>query len=71
MPDHFLVKVRLQVMEECREDGGARDVLKVSELNKGVKGWAYQESLRGKYKVSRGVDGESVETEWEIFRDIQ
>ena len=40
-----------------------RNVLKVSELNHGVKERAYQESLRGKYEVWRGGEVESVEKE--------
>ena len=31
---------------------------------------AFQESLCGKYEMLRGGDVESVETEWEMFRDI-
>ena len=31
---------------------------------------AYQESLRGKYKVWRGGEVESMEKEWEKFRDM-
>ena len=34
-----------------------------------VKEMAYQESLRGKYEVWRGGEVESVEKEWEKFRD--
>ena len=49
---------------------GVRNVLKVSELNNRVKEMAYQESLRGKYEVWRGGEAESVEKEWEKFRDI-
>ena len=49
---------------------GVRNVLKVSELNQGVKESAYQESLIGKYEVWRGGEIESVEKEWEKFRDI-
>ena len=49
---------------------GVRNVLKVSELNHSVKEMAYQESLRGKYEVWRGGEVESVEKEWEKFRDI-
>ena len=47
-----------------------RNVLKVSELNHGVKERVYQESLLGKYEVWRGGEVESVEKEWEKFRDI-
>ena len=47
-----------------------RNVLKVSELNHSVKEMAYQENLRGKYEVWRGGEDESVEKEWEKFRDI-
>ena len=46
-----------------------RNVLKVSELNHGVKERSYKESLRGKYEVWRGGEVESVE-EWEKFRDM-
>ena len=49
---------------------GVRNVLKVSELNHSVKERAYQESLRGKYEVWRGGEVESVEKEWEKFRDM-
>ena len=49
---------------------GERNVLKVSELNKSVKERTYQESFYGKHEVLRGVDVESVETEWDKFRDI-
>ena len=48
----------------------ARNVLKVSELNHSVKEMAYQESLRVKYEVCRGGEVESVEKEWEKFRDM-
>ena len=48
---------------------GMRCVLKVSELNHSVKERAFQESLRGKYEVWRGGEVESVEKEWEKFRD--
>ena len=40
MSDHFLVEARMKFgewMEECREDGGVRNVLMVSELNNRVK----------------------------------
>ena len=47
-----------------------RNLLKVSELNNSVKEWAYQESLRGKYKLLRCGDGGSLEKKWESFRDI-
>ena len=43
---------------------GVRNVLKESELNNRVKERAYQESLHGKYEVSRGGEVESVEKEW-------
>ena len=49
---------------------GVRNVLKVSELNHSVKERAYQESFRGKYEVWRGGEVESVEKEWEKFRDM-
>ena len=49
---------------------GVRTVLKVSELNNSVKEMAYQESLHEQYKVWRGGEIESVEKEWEKFRDI-
>ena len=48
---------------------GVRNVLKVSELNHSVTERAYQESLSGKYEVWRGREVESVEKEWEKFRD--
>ena len=47
-----------------------RNVLKVSELNHSVKEMAYQESLRVKYEICRGGEVESVEKEWEKFRDM-
>ena len=47
-----------------------RNVLKASELNNKVKERAYQESLRGKYEVWKFGEVESVEKEWEKFRDI-
>ena len=49
---------------------GVRNVLKVSELNPGVKERAFQERLHGKYEVWSGEEVESVEMEWEKFRDI-
>ena len=51
----------------CR---GVRKVLKVSELNNSVKERAYPEIFRGKYELWRGGEVESVEKEWEKFRDI-
>ena len=69
-----LVEARLKLvgwMEECREDvGRVRNMLKASELKNKVKGKAYQESLRGKYEAWRDEEVESVEKEWEKFRDI-
>ena len=47
-----------------------RNVVKVNELNNRVKEGAYQESLRGKYEVWGGGEVESVEKEWEKFRNI-
>ena len=41
----------------------------VSELNNRVNERAYQESLRGKYEVWSGGEIESVEKDWEEFRD--
>ena len=74
MSDHFMVEARLKLVGGWRSAGrleGVRNVLKVSsELNNSVKERAYQESLRGKYEVSRGGEVESVEKEWEKFRDI-
>ena len=49
---------------------GVRNVLMVSELNNRVIEMAYQESLRLKYEVLRRGEVESVEKEWEKFRDI-
>ena len=72
MSDHFLVEARLQLVGGWRSVGwmdGVRNVLKVSELNK-RKERAYKETLRGKYEVMRGGDVDSVETKWEMFRDI-
>ena len=48
---------------------GVINVLKVSELNNRVKERAYQENLHGKCEVWRGRDVESVDKEWEKFRD--
>ena len=73
LSDHFLVEARLKLVGGWRSAGrmeGVRNVLKVSELNNRVKERAYQESLRGKYEVWRGGEVESVEKEWEKFRDI-
>ena len=49
---------------------GVRNELKVSELNHSVKETACQESLRVKYEVCRGGEVQSVEKEWEKFRDV-
>ena len=49
---------------------GVRNVFKVSEPNNSVKGRAYQKSLHGKYEIWRGGAVQSVEKEWEKFRDI-
>ena len=73
MSDHFLVEARLKLVGGWRSAGrmdGVRNVLKVSELNNRVKQRAYQESLCGKYEVWRDGEVESVEKEWEKFRDI-
>ena len=73
LSDQFLVEARLKLVDGWRSSGrleGVRNVLKGSELNNSVKERAYQESLRGKYEVWRGGEVESVETEWEKFRDI-
>ena len=72
LSDHFLVEARLKLLGGWRSSGrmeGVRSVLKVSELNHSVKERAYQDSLRGKYEVWRGGEVESVEKEWENFRD--
>ena len=64
---------RLKLLGGWRSAGrmeGVRNVLKVSDLNHSVKEMAYQESLRGKYEVWRGGEVESVEKEWEKFRDM-
>ena len=73
LSDHFLVKARLKLAGGWRSAGrmeGVRNVLKVSELNHSVKERAYQERLRGNYEVWRGGEVESVQKEWEKFRDI-
>ena len=73
MSHHFLMKARLKLVGGWRSAWrmeGVRNLLKVSELNNSVKETAYQESLRGKYEVWRGGEVESVEREWEKFRDI-
>ena len=69
MSDHF----RLKLLGGWRSAGrmeGVRNVLKVSELNHSVKETAYQESLHVKCEVCRGGEVESVEKEWEKFRDM-
>ena len=56
MFDHFLVEARLKLVGGWRRAGrmdGLRNVLKVSELNHGVKERAYPEKLREKYEVWR------------------
>ena len=73
LSDHFLVEARLKLLSGWRRTGrmeGVRNVLKVSEQNHSIKEMAYQESLRGKYEVWRGEEVESVEKEWEKFRDM-
>ena len=47
-----------------------RNVLKMSKLNNSEKETSYQDSLRVKYEVWRGGEVESMEQEWEKFRDI-
>ena len=52
--DHFWVEARLKLLGGWKSVGrmeGARNVLKVSELNHSVKERAYQEILHGKYEV--------------------
>ena len=46
---------------------GVTIVLKVSELNKILKDWAYQKTLPGKYYMLKGEDIEIVD-EWEKVR---
>ena len=73
MSDHFLVEARLKLLGGWRNAGrleSVRNVLKVSELNHSVKEMAYKESLHVKYEVCRGGEVESVEKEWEKFRDM-
>ena len=73
LSDHFLVEARLKLLRGWRITGrmeSVRNVLKVSELNHSVKEMAYQESLCVKYEVCRGGEVESVEKEWEKFRDM-
>ena len=73
LSDHFLVEARLKLLGGWRSAGrmeGVRNVLMVSELNHSVKERAYQESLHEKYEVWRGGEVESVEKEWEKFRDL-
>ena len=70
--DQFLVEARLKVVGGWRSASrmeGVRSVLKMSELNKSVKKYAYQECLHGKYKVVRGRNVVSVQKEWEKFRE--
>ena len=73
MSHHFLVEARVKLVGGWRSPGrmkSVRSVLKVSELNNSVKERAHQESLRGKYEVWRRCEEvESVEKEWEKFRD--
>ena len=69
LSDHFLVEARLKLLGGWRMEG-VRNVLKVIELNHSVKERAYQDSLRGKCEVWRGGEVESVENEWEKFRDM-
>ena len=67
------MEARLKLLGGWRSAGrmeGVRSVLKVSELNHSVEERAYQESLHGKYEVWRGGEAESVEKEWEKFRDM-
>ena len=62
MSDHFLVETRLKLLGGWRSAGRmecVRNVLKVSELNHIVKERAYQDG-----------EVESVEKEWEKFRDM-
>ena len=62
LSDHFLVEARLKLLGGWRSTGrmeGVRNVFKVSELNHS-----------GKYEVWRGGEVESVEKEWEKFRDM-
>ena len=71
LSNHFLVEAWRKLLGGWRSAGrieGVRNVL-VSELNHSVKERAYQESLRGKYEVWRGGEVESVEKEWEKFRN--
>ena len=66
------MEARLKLLGGWKSAGrmeGVRNVLKVSELNHGVKEMAYQESLHLKYEVWRGGEVESVEMEWEKFRE--
>ena len=73
LSDHFLVEALLKLVGGWSSAGrmeGVRNVLKVSELNHSLKERAYQESLLRKYEVWRGGEVESVEKEWEKFRDI-
>ena len=56
MSDHFWVEARLKLVGGWRKAGrieGVRNVLKVSELNHGVKERLYHERFRGKYEVWR------------------
>ena len=73
LSDHFLVEAWLKLLGRWTSAGrmeGVRNVLKMSELNHSVKERAYQESVLGKYEVWRGGEVESVEKEWEKFRDM-
>ena len=68
MSDHFSVEARQKVVGGWRSAGrmeGVRNVLKLSELNKSMKEWTYQESLHGKYDVLKSGDVESVQKEFE------
>ena len=69
----FFGGARLKLVGGWRSAGrmeGVRKVLKVSELNNSEKERAYQESLHPQYEMWRGEEVESVEKEWETFRDI-
>ena len=67
MFDHFLVEARLKLVGGWKNAGrmeGARNVLKVSELNHSVKERAYR------VENMKCGEVESVEKEWEKFRDM-
>ena len=72
MSDHFLVEARLKLLGGWRSAGrmeSVRNVLKVSERIIVLKKW-HTRRVCEKYEMCRGGEVESVEKEWEKFRDM-